>query len=462
MVILRHDELAQVIIHTANMIEQDWRNMTQGVWLSPLLSLESPHAGGPASTTIPAIGTGARFKRDFMAYLRQYGTRTTMLVSQLDEYDFSAIRAALVAHVPSKFDGKETEPAVQLWGWPALKRALGGITQHQTMRTDPQAVSTPHIICQVSSIASLSDKWIKDVLFSTLSTTSPSSLPPPPIISSKKANATPQSLSSSQQQPQPKLSIIFPTPQEIRTCLDGYAAGASIHCKLQNAQQRKQFDFMKPYLCHWNGEAAQPRSLANGNSTAPTTAGGERSGVGRALRGPAAPHIKTFIRFQHDTSSTPLSENEIEWALLTSANLSTQAWGSAAHGSSGEVRVCSYELGVLVWPGLFLDQEPEEQRIGEEGNKNAERNESLKRRAIMLPTFASDTPTAAQIEAATSRPSPENADGQDNAETEVETIVLGLRMPYDLPLSPYRGGDEVWSAKGSYAEEDRFGRAWNI
>lgn len=62
---------------------------------------------------------------------------------------------------------------------------------------------------------------------------------------------------------------------------------------------------------------------------------------------------------------------EIDWALVTSANLSKQAWGEACN-AAGEVRVCSYELGVLVWPALFGDS------------------------TRMVPTFKQDTP---QLEA---------------------------------------------------------------
>jgi len=335
MVLFRRDDLAQVIVHTANMIEQDWRNMTQGVWLSPLLPIEKQIAPKQSSNSLPSIGSGLRFKQDFISYLRHYGHRTTSLVSQLEQYDFSAIKAALIAHVPAKFDGKETEPSAQLWGWPALKRALESISSREPAKESQTTPSAAHIICQVSSIASLSDKWIRHTFFSTLA-----SNPIAPGPSSSKTSKL-----TSSDQTRAKFSIVFPTPPEIRSCLDGYAAGASIHCKLQSAAQRKQFDLMKPHLCYWNPQAGTG-AISNGTFTSAPPL------KGKALRGPAAPHIKTFIRFRD--SST---HNEIDWALLTSANLSTQAWGTAAQPTSGEVRISSYELGILVWPDLFLDDD---------------------------------------------------------------------------------------------------------
>lgn len=101
--------------------------------------------------------------------------------------------------------------------------------------------------------------------------------------------------------------------------------------------------------------------------------------------------------------------------LVTSANLSNQAWG-AAPNNAGEVRVCSYEIGVLVWPELF----------GE--------------RATMVPTFKRDTPAE------------QENDGH---------VVVGARLPYDLPLVPYAKGEVPWCATSSYNEPDWAGETWN-
>ena len=166
------------------------------------------------------------------------------------------------------------------------------------------------------------------------------------------------------------------------------------------------------------------------------------------MRGPAAPHIKTFMRFSDNST-----HKEIDWALLTSANLSTQAWGTAAQSGSGEVRVSSHELGVLVWPDLFV-QDEKGQRKG---------------RAKMVPTFGSDTPTDTQIRemvattpslAERMRKGGQDGDGDEEA-LEDELVIVGLRMPYNLPLTPYGPDDEVWSARSSYPEPDVFGRTWN-
>jgi tyrosyl-DNA phosphodiesterase 1 len=98
MVLLRHDDLAQIIIHTANLIRRDWRNLSQGVWTSPLLPLQVSEA--PPLRDNPSMGSGARFKIDFLNYLRAYDAKRTIcksLIEQLSKYDFDGIRGALVA-----------------------------------------------------------------------------------------------------------------------------------------------------------------------------------------------------------------------------------------------------------------------------------------------------------------------------------------------------------------------------
>lgn len=131
------------------------------------------------------------------------------------------------------------------------------------------------------------------------------------------------------------------------------------------------------------------------------------SEIQEAGRKRAAPHIKTYVRY---------GEKSIDWALTTSANLSKQAWGEAANATSGEMRIASWEIGVLVWPSLFADD------------------------AKMVGTFQKDTPDL-------------------HAE---ETSIVGLRIPYNLPLQPYGASEKPWVATESYHEPDWQGQMWVV
>lgn len=375
-ILFRHDDLAQVVIMTANMVAGDWR-MCQAVWRSPLLPIRT--APVPLAIGAPRIGGGARFKRDLLVYLGKYETRTKDLVARLHEYDFDSVRAALIASTPSKVNIRNCDSENDvLWGWPALKRIVSGISTTS---------AESHVVIQVSSIASVGEKWVSSTFFEALS-----------------ASAS----STRDERLKPQFSVIFPTGDEIRRSIDGYSAGSSIHLKIQSAAQLKQLTYLKPMLCHWAGDhEIQHRS-------------GAPLPVREAGRRRTAPHIKTYVRF------TDQSMTKIDWAMMTSANLSTQAWGAATN-ASGEVRVCSYEIGIVVWPGLW-----------DEGKAGS---------AEMVPVFKSDTPPE------------ERNTANDTAGGQIKTRV-GWRMPYDLPLVPYQNGEMPWCATAPCNEPDWMGRIW--
>lgn len=112
------------------MIPHDWMNMTQAVWRSPLLPLFKPSPESAPKKGDPIFpGTGLRFKRDLIAYLAKYGAKKTgPLFQQLSHYDFSAVRAALVASVPDRKQERHfNSDNTTLWGWLALKDVLSRI-----------------------------------------------------------------------------------------------------------------------------------------------------------------------------------------------------------------------------------------------------------------------------------------------------------------------------------------------
>jgi tyrosyl-DNA phosphodiesterase-1 len=440
LVLFRHDDHAQIIIHTANMIPKDWTNMTQAVWQSPLLPLSTDAAVSPEANP---IGSGNRFRTDIIRYLHSYEKRLHKLTDQLALYDFSGIRAAFLSSAPSREVVGAADPSSQTsFGWVGLRQILSRIPSepHKTPK------KPPHIVLQVSSIATLgaAPTW-----FSHLQSV---------LAQSYTSQQTLSMLT-------PKFNIIFPTAQEVRTSLDGYASGGSIHTKIQSAQQQKQLQYLHPLLCHWKSQQSPaPRSPSEARK--------------EAHRGPAAPHIKTYIRFSDAMHKT------IDWALVTSANLSKQAWGDAVN-KEGAVRIQSYETGVLVWPELFASP-----------NKDC--------KISMVPVFGNDVPGAedAPVEPSGQPQSgglndkdedeeteDEGGDlGSDEEETEDEIeqdcqerilspkdkgkgkaprrstdkkrILVGFRMPYDLPLSPYDATEVPWCATQTYTKPDWKGRAW--
>ncbi|KAF7885292.1 uncharacterized protein EAF01_011357 [Botrytis porri] len=425
LILFRHDSTAQIIIHTANMIPFDWTNMTQALWKSPHLPLFDLNR--PASIEPTKLGSGSKFKLDLLNYLRAYDTKRIIckpLVEQLLKYDFSEIKAALIGSVPGK-QGIEQSPSQTAWGWAGLTNALKSVPCYQNTQ--------PEIVIQISSIASLdpTDKWLTHFFKALNASKSP-----------RKTNS--------------KLKIIFPTADEVRRSINGYASGNAIHTKILTPAQGKQLAYLEPMLCHWAGDGAQHSSSSSMPSNSPSQTSQSSTPpelkIQEAYRKRAAPHIKTYIRFSSDTSSNSSSQKSIDWMLVTSANLSKQAWGEPVN-SAGEVRICSYEIGVLVWPDLW-----EEKQNG--------------KKVKMVPCFGSDTPsTSSSLELVNEQEKVTNGgeaigkrkrddEGEEKGDEESNTIIVGARMPYDLPLVPYGKDDTPWCASASYSEPDWMGNTW--
>lgn len=81
---------------------------------------------------------------------------------------------------------------------------------------------------------------------------------------------------------------------------------------------------------------------------------------------------------------------------------------------------------MLVWPALFAEEGEEE--------------------VVMVPVFGKDLP--------------EQKVAAGEEEGRGAEVRVGLRMPYDLPLSPYRDDDVPWCATLKYEEPDWMGRSW--
>lgn len=412
LILFRHDDTAQIVIHTANMIHRDWANMTQAVWASPLLPLWSQNlTSQPSTPAVHPIGSGERFKVDLLRYLGAYEKRLEALTTQLKDYDFSSIRAAFLGSAPSRQKPAAASSEVTAFGWLGLRQILSGIPTSTS-----EDNSRPHVVSQVSSVATLgaTPTWLSHFqsVLSHCSDTETAGAEATPSSSAKGSTFFTKRETEPVRSSAPKFSVVFPTPKEIRMSLDGYTAGGSIHWKIQSAQQQKQLEYMHPLLCHWS---PPPKSFFTPLSSAD-------SSQREAHRGTAAPHIKTYIRFSSEECKT------INWAMVTSANLSKQAWGDVVN-KKDEIWIQSWETGVVVWPALY-----------------AESSSPVNEHVVMVPAFGSDTPGSLEE--------------QQNLPAKEKITCVGFRMPYNLPLIPYTANEKPWCATLEYKEPDRHGRTW--
>lgn len=423
-VLFTHDGRAELIIHTANMLQKDWTNMTQAVWRTGPLSKQTKNDGefGP-------IGSGSRFKHDLLAYLKEYKKSAQALVKQLQDYHFGHIRGALVASVPSKFSNSLTSSTKEqhLWGFPQLREVLLHVSRIRMSSYCDGRDTQRHLVAQVSSIATLPNGWLQNLVASTH----------PPLLDTHKASI---------KQSPPTLSVMYPTAPNVASSLDGYAAGASIHTKAQSATHLAQINNLRPHLCQWIKGPVEEF---------------------RAGREKAAPHIKTYVQYNQTPTREALERGyvEIEWALLTSANLSVQAWGSlpkkgagkkgANVAEEGTMHIRSFEIGVLVWPGLFAEGVATNADVV--GSRKTEANGECKVKARIVPVFERSTQDPDSVHKGKKG---ERCGREAGIAEEEDTVTIGLRLPYDLPLTPYAPEEMPWSPQGTYMTPDSKGRVW--
>ncbi|XP_035693489.1 tyrosyl-DNA phosphodiesterase 1-like [Branchiostoma floridae] len=242
MMFLLFEDGLQIVIHTANLIQQDWHQKTQGVWLSPRFPKLSD-GSSPSDGDSPT-----HFKADLLAYLAAYkksaldGWRR-----HIQEHDMSEARVHIVASVPGRHQGGQKNQ----WGHLKLRQVF------QERGPPADQVKGWPVIGQFSSIGSLgadAQKWLCGEWLSSLAA----------------VKGKPSLMMGTRQ---PQLQLIYPSVNNVRTSLEGYPAGGSLPYSINTA--RKQ-PYLNKFLHQWSASAR-----------------------GRTR---ASPHIKTYTRTSPDYS----------------------------------------------------------------------------------------------------------------------------------------------------------------
>eukprot|EP00262_Sarcandra_glabra_P007278 TRINITY_DN19981_c0_g1_i1.p1 TRINITY_DN19981_c0_g1~~TRINITY_DN19981_c0_g1_i1.p1 ORF type:complete len:235 (+),score=35.10 TRINITY_DN19981_c0_g1_i1:32-706(+) len=197
-----------------------------------------------------------------------------------------------------------------------------------------------------------------------------------------------------------KVSVIWPTVEDVRCSLEGYAAGNAIPSPQKNVEK----DFLKKYWVRWKAN---------------------HTGRSRAM-----PHIKTYTRF---------NGQNLAWFLLTSANLSKAAWGALQKNNS-QLMIRSYELGVLFLPSTIEEHGSgfscTENDLSIQGKCKSSQNTEGHRTKLVTLCW------------------------QGNRRADSSSEVISLPVPYELPPEPYTSEDVPWSWDRRYHKKDVYGQVW--
>ncbi|KAG9454151.1 hypothetical protein H6P81_007055 [Aristolochia fimbriata] len=362
----------RVVVHTANLIYVDWNNKSQGLWMQdfPLKDENYQKARCSFETDLVDYLTALKWP-EFNVKLPNFGN-VCFNASFFKKFDYSCAMVRLIASVPGYHSGSN----LKKWGHMKLRDVL------QDGTFAKEFVQSP-LVYQFSSLGSLDEKWMAEFASST--------------SSGMSDIKTPLGLG--------KVQIIWPTVEDVRCSLEGYAAGSCIPSPQKNVEK----DFLKKYWTKWKAK---------------------HTGRCRAM-----PHIKTYTRY---------NGQNIAWFLLTSANLSKAAWGALQKNNS-QLMIRSYELGVLFLPCTLGGQWPRFSCTDSGGTSQEMMQGVMSRQGGIS--------EGGKVKLVT-------LSWQGNESTAPFPEVIKLPVPYQLPPPPYTIEDVPWCWDRRYHKKDVHGQVW--
>ncbi|OQU90039.1 tyrosyl-DNA phosphodiesterase 1 isoform X2 [Sorghum bicolor] len=267
----------RIVVHTANLIHVDWNYKSQGLWMQdfPWKDTNDMNNKVPFENDLVDYLSALKWP-EFSVNLPEVGD-VNINAAFFRKFDYRNSMVRLIGSVP----GYHVGPNIRKWGHMKLRNVLDEITFNKQFCKSP-------LIYQFSSLGSLDEKWMSEFACS--------------LSAGKSDDGSQLGIG--------KPLIVWPTVEDVRCSIEGYAAGSCIPSPQKNVEK----DFLKKYWSRWKADH-----------------------VGRCR---AMPHIKTFTRY---------SGQNIAWFLLTSSNLSKAAWG-ALQKNNTQLMIRSYELGVLFLP----------------------------------------------------------------------------------------------------------------
>lgn len=208
LMILIYEEGIRIIIHTGNLIEDDWKFKVQTLWISPKFK-KIPKRDSKMSEN---INDDQLFKIDLINYLRKYGIKkVTDLANYLSHYDMSNANVYFIGSIPGKHKINE--------------QSFGHIELMKYISRHFKEISMDDIlICQVSSIGSLGKtekEWLSDEFLTSLRSD----------IKNFK--------------------LIYPSMNNVLTSYEGLDGGS---CLPYSFDVCKKQMYLNRYLCQWKAD----------------------------------------------------------------------------------------------------------------------------------------------------------------------------------------------------------------
>ncbi|KAL7278790.1 hypothetical protein ACG7TL_007799 [Trametes sanguinea] len=356
----------RVVVSTANLVDYDWRDIENSVWVQdvpkraePIRTLAKSDKEDFPSTMVrvlhalnvaPALVNMLRNDHPNLPLQRLEDLRT--------HWDFSRVKAALVPSIAGKhegwpkaspvisdssFDRPERQPLgaqVILTGHTRLMKSLidmGAATpEGKELVLECQVrLGLPRLILdfrlifcatpQGSSIGSYSSTWMNEFYRSARGESTQSWLDMP---KGRRAKV-----------PYPPVKILFPTTQYVRESVLGEAGGGTMFCR------RKQWEATNfPRDLFHQSRSKRGRVLMHSKMILATFRD-KRGTLDNQSRSSTTSQSQSSQEVNEDEDKDPL----VGWLYMGSHNFTPSAWGTlSGSGFTPTLNVTNYELGIVI------------------------------------------------------------------------------------------------------------------
>ncbi|KAF8841337.1 phospholipase D/nuclease [Paxillus ammoniavirescens] len=324
----------RVVISTANLVDYDWRDIENAVWLQDIPPRSQPLPHDPKDVDdFPSIMQKVLHAvnvRPALANMLANDHPKLPLQSIHDlrsKWDFSKVRVKLIPSIAGKHEGW---PAVIQTGHTRLMKAVRDLG----LRTGKgRAAKELSIECQGSSIGTYSTQWLNEFHFSARGESADEWLDEPKNWRSKL--------------PWPAVKIIFPSLKTVRASALGEPGGGTMFCRTNQ----------------WEG-AKFPRELFHDSNsvggrvlmhTKMIIATFRQKSTPFASSSKSVPKARSTAQNSETESETEPQDDAVEainepigWAYVGSHNFTPSAWGTlSGSGFNPVLNLVNYELGIL-------------------------------------------------------------------------------------------------------------------
>ncbi|KAI0341097.1 phospholipase D/nuclease [Trametopsis cervina] len=301
----------RVVISTANLIEHDWRDIENSVWVQDVPARVNPLAHDPRAEDFASAMTrvlrSVNVAPALITLMRNGHDLPLRRLEELREkWDFSRVTVKLIPSLAGKHEGW---PSVIRNGHTALMKAI------RDMNVETPQGKELILECQGSSIAAYSTQWTNEFYVSARGESAEKWLAKPRTQRAKL--------------PYPPIKILFPTKRTVQQSVLGENGGGTMFCR------RNQWEAAKfPRELFYDSRSKRGRVLMHSKMVIGTF---RLSGLAAKVPGKA--------KSEQDGAAT--SDNCIGWAYVGSHNFTSSAWGTLSGSDfNPALNITNFELGI--------------------------------------------------------------------------------------------------------------------